>query len=90
MDSTVVQLFTHANVGSDGSTEYTWRNRLSISRRKKGESNELPVSEAERKVREQVAQNFRVYFPTYNTVAHSKAGTRVSGLRELMSTALRD
>ena len=57
--------------GDDGVTEYEWRNG------KAGKRAGMESS-AERKLSEHLRDNFRIYFPSWETVAESKGGLVVS------------
>ena len=53
-------------------TEYEWRQS------KPPKSKPQKESAAERKISEEIKQQFRIYFPTHETVAASRGGIGVS------------
>lgn len=66
--------------GDDGTTEYGWRNTPSKSSKTKGSKEQQAQCEAlEQKMQQKTRENFRVYFPTHETVAASTGGTPSGG-----------
>lgn len=70
------------HLGDDGMTEYDWR----LNKPPKGKPRIESV--AERKLLDEITKNFRIYFPTRNTVANSKGGLGVSRFVLYLSTKL--
>lgn len=63
--------------GDDGMTEYNWRKQRSLQARRKGGN--LNVSDTgSEEILERLRKNFRIYFPTEETVVDSKGGPNVS------------
>ena len=56
--------------GDEGLTEYEWRTKKTARNK--------TVNSEERKLRDTLKENFRIYFPTRETVAQSKGGVGVS------------
>lgn len=61
--------------GDDGTTEYGWRNPENGKGRSKRSKAELAEADAaQEEVRQEMRDNFRIYFPTHETVKASTAG----------------
>jgi hypothetical protein len=63
--------------GDDGTRVYGWRNASSKS--KAGKEEQAQNRAIEQKMQQQTHDNFRVYFPTHDTVAASNGGTACGG-----------
>ena len=61
--------------GDDGTTEYGWRNpQTGKNRGKTGKSDPQHAQASQQKIKDEVCESFRIYFPTQNTVKSSTAG----------------
>lgn len=66
--------------GDDGLTEYGWRNTTLKSSKTKGSEEQQARCEAlEQKMQQKTRENFRLYYPTHETVAASTGGTPSGG-----------
>lgn len=65
--------------GGDGLTEYDWRNAIPKTSQTKGNEKQQAQRKALETMQEKTLQNFRVYFPTYETVAASNGGIECGG-----------
>ena len=61
--------------GDDGSTEYNWRVPPVAPKKKKTMQDPRVDDGLRERLRSRLRQDFRVYFPTYNTVKSSTAGS---------------
>ncbi|KAH8600886.1 tyrosyl-DNA phosphodiesterase-domain-containing protein [Bisporella sp. PMI_857] len=66
-----IQSIYLAAQGDEGLTEYEWRTKKTARNK--------TVNSEERKLRDTLKENFRIYFPTRETVAQSKGGVGAGG-----------
>ncbi|KAL6719708.1 hypothetical protein ACLMJK_001629 [Lecanora helva] len=61
--------------GDDGTKEYYWRNpHPSKSKSRKPKTDMKQVEDSQQRTKDEVLNNFRIYFPTHDTVKASTAG----------------
>lgn len=68
-----------ATQGDDGMKEYEWRNTTLSKRDKAYETRLKQKTDAQERIRKQVEEGFRIYFPSEETVKASKGGPANGG-----------